>query len=280
MTGDNTQQIQDWNGAVGERWAAEQAQTDELTRPFGEAAIRAAAARLGERVLDVGCGCGDTSLALTEAVGATGSVGGLDVSAPMLAVARQRAVGVANLSFQEGDASRTTLPGSFDLLYSRFGVMFFDDPVAAFAHLRRSMRTGGRLACVCWQTAQANPWASVPTMAARKAAGLEATPADPKAPGPFAFGDAERVKNVLAAAGFSEIAATAFEAPIYLGSTPRSAAEGAARIGPMSRVVRQAGPDKLPAILDAVELALTPLATADGSVTLPGRTWVFTAKTA
>ena len=278
MTNENELQIQDWNGAVGERWAAEQETTDALVRPFGDAALAAARVKAGERVLDVGCGCGDTSLVLAGAAGPAGSVLGLDVSAPMLAVAAKRAARFANLSFAEGDASQAELPGPFDLLYSRFGVMFFDQSEAAFRHLRGAMKTGGRLAFVCWQLARDNPWATLPALAARQAAELAPAAADPHAPGPFAFGDAERVKGMLERAGWTDPGAKAFEAPMRLGSSARSAAEAAARIGPASRVVREAAPEKLPAILDAIEAALRPHAAADGSIALPGRTWIITAQ--
>lgn len=277
MAGDNTLQIKDWNGPVGERWAAEQERTDQLIRAFGEAALAAGRAMPGESVLDVGCGCGDTSLALASAVGSGGRVLGVDVSAPMLDVARRRAAHVANLGFQEADASQAELPGPFDLLYSRFGVMFFDDPPAAFANLHKALKPDGRVAFVCWALPKDNPWAALPAQAARKVAG-EAPPSDPHAPGPFAFGDRDRVKGILSAAGFRSVEIAGFEAPVYLGSTARSAAEGAARIGPASRIVRDAGPEKLPEIIDAVEAALAPHAAADASICLPGRTWIVTAR--
>ncbi len=276
MTTDNTAQVADWNGAVGERWAAEQERTDRLIRAFGEAALTAARAMPGEHALDVGCGCGDTSLALANSVGPTGKVHGVDVSSPMLAVARKRASALANLTFAEADASSASLSGPFDLLYSRFGVMFFDDPVAAFHHLHGAVRPHGRLSFVCWQKPGDNPWAALPAQAARKVAGEEARP-DPHAPGPFAFGDPDRVSGILADAGFRDIAIAGFTSPMYLGSSPRSAAEGAMRIGPASRIARDAPAEKLPAILDAVVDVLTPHAAADGSVSLPGNTWIVTA---
>lgn len=278
MAGDNASQVADWNGAVGERWAAEQERTDQLIRAFGEAALAAAKAQAGEAVLDVGCGCGDTSLSLADAVGASGRVLGVDVSAPMLAVARKRAAGRANLSFAEADASRASLPGPFDLMFSRFGVMFFDEPAAAFTQLRKALKPGGRMAFVCWAAPQDNPWAALPAQTARKASGLNLPPADPTAPGPFAFADKDRVTGILSAAGFTNISHQPFVAPMYLGSSPRSAAEGAVRIGPASRVAREAGPEKLPAIIDAVEAALAPHAAPDGAVSLPGRTWIVTAE--
>lgn len=277
MAGDNASQIADWNGAVGERWAAEQARTDELIRAFGDAALAAAKPQAGETVVDVGCGCGDTSLSLALQVGVQGRVVGVDVSAAMLDVARSRASDRENLTFIEADASSTGLPGPFDLMFSRFGVMFFDDPPAAFAHLRKALKPGGRLAFVCWAAPQVNLWAALPAQTARKASGLNLAPSDPNAPGPFAFADKNRVHDILSAAGFTKISFKPFEAPMYLGSSPRSAAEGAVRIGPASRVAREAGPERLPVILEAIEAALTPHAAADGSVSLTGTTWLVSA---
>jgi SAM-dependent methyltransferase len=278
MADANERQILEWNGAVGARWAAEQEQTDPLIRPFGEAAIAAAGPRPGERVLDVGCGCGDTSLALSQIVGPAGQVVGVDVSKPMLEVARKRGAGAANLTFLEADASRGALPGPFDLLYSRFGVMFFDDPTSAFARLRTSLTSAGRLAFAAWQGPHLNPWAAIPATAARQASGLPPAPSDPHAPGPFAFADVDRVKAILAAAGFGSISANTFTGAWRLGSSARSAAEAALRIGPAARVAREAGQEKLPAMIDAVAAALAPLAANDGAIVLPARIWVVTAK--
>ncbi len=154
--------------------------------------------------------------------------------------------------------------------------MFFDAPVPAFRHLHSAMRPTGRLAFVCWQMPADNPWAALPAQTARRIAG-EAPRSDPHAPGPFAFGDRDRVSGILADAGFRNIAIEGFTSPMYLGSSPRSAAEGAVRIGPASRVARDAGPEKLPAIIDAIEAALDPHKAADDSVSLPGKTWVVTA---
>lgn len=279
MAGDNSEQIRDWDGPVGERWAAEQETLDQLTAPYGAAALAAAGAKAGERVIDVGCGCGDTSLTLARAVGAEGSVLGVDVSGPMLQVAirRAKAAGLSQVRFEQADASSARLPGEQDLLFSRFGVMFFAAPVPAFAHLRRALRDSGRMAFVCWQGARENPWAMVPVMAARAALGVTDPPGDPHAPGPFAFGDADRLRMILLEANFRDVAIDPFEAAMPLGSTARSAAEAAARIGPAARLVREAPPEKLPTILDAVEKALEPLVTNDG-VALPGRTWIVNAR--
>jgi len=278
MAGDNAKQVADWNGSVGERWAVDQERTDRFTRPYGEAAIAAASVLPGEAVLDVGCGCGDTTLGVAALVGAQGRVVGADVSAPMLEVARKRAAGLKNVTFLKADAATADLHGPFDVLISRFGVMFFDDPIAAFTHLRHALKPVGRFAFVCWQTVAENPWAYLPAQAARKAIGADTTPTDPHAPGPFAFGDRERLKGILRAAGFDDLIIKGFEAPMYLGSSPRSAAEGVTRIGPASRIALEAGPGYLPCIVQAIEAALAPYAATDGSVLLPGRTWIATGR--
>lgn len=280
MSSDNSEQIAEWNGAVGQRWAAQQEQMDRTIRPYGEAALKAAAPRAGEYALDIGCGCGDTSLALARAVGEGGRVLGLDISHPMLEVARARAgaEGLTNVRFDEADAAEADVDGGADLLFSRFGVMFFADPPAAFGRLRRALKDGGRLAFVCWRPPVDNPWAVVPLSAAFAGAGIDPPKSDPHAPGPFAFADADRVRGILAGAGFAEATATPFEHLMHLGPNPREAAENSARQGFAARVTRLAGEDKLPQIIDAIEQALIPLAGPDGKVALPGRAWIFTAR--
>jgi SAM-dependent methyltransferase len=280
MPADNSAQIAEWNGPLGDRWATQQEEMDALTAPYGQDALNAAAARQGERVLDVGCGCGASTLSLGLSVGANGAVTGADVSRTMLDVARRRAAqaGLGHVTFAEADASSASLPRDLDLIFSRFGIMFFAEPVPAFTHMRQAMKSTGRIAFVCWRAARDNPWASVPVAAARQALKLEAPPADPHAPGPFAFADDVRVRGILKDAGFRGIEIDPFEHLMPLGSNPRSAAEYATRSGPVARLVREATPEKAPRIIEAVEKAITPLAARDGSVSLPGRTWVITAK--
>ena len=279
MSTDNAEQITEWNGALGQRWAELQREIDAIVVPFGAAALQTAAPQPGERVIDVGCGCGDTAIELARRVGATGTVLGIDVSRPMLNVARARVgpSGLANLAFREADASEADLPTGTDLLYSRFGVMFFGQPVPAFRHLRQSMRSGGRCVFACWRTPRDNSWAMTPLAAARHAMGITPAPADPYAPGPFAFADDERLRAILSSAGFEKIDVQRFDAAVLLGATPRSAAENAVRIGPTSRLVREVGIENLPAIVAAIESALQPLAAPQGQVSLNGSAWVVAA---
>lgn len=276
MPTDNTDQIAEWNGALGHRWVESQAEIDRIVVPFGDAALLLAAPQLRERVIDLGCGCGDTSIELARRVGPSGSVLGVDVSRPMLEVARARAGQGegSQLEFMEADASIAELPMGTDLIFSRFGAMFFAEPVLALRHLRHSMRARGRFVFACWRVPRDNPWAMAPLVAARKALGITPAPADPHAPGPFAFADDARLHAILSQAGFENIDVQRFDAPVFLGATPRAAAENAARLGPTSMLVREMGIEHLPAIVDGVEAALQALAAPDGHVSLNGSAWI------
>ena len=276
---DNAEQIAEWNGVQGRCWAEGRRDTEGVVAAFGAAALRAAAARSGERVIDIGCGCGDTSLVLADQVGRSGAVLGVDVSQPMLAVARERAAqaGLGWLDFREADASVAELPGGTDLLYSRFGMMFFSRPAPAFAHLRGALRAGGRCVFVCWRAPRDNPWAMAPLVAARSALGITPAPADPLAPGPFAFADDARVRAILTEAGFVDIDVQRVDSAVQLGADARAAAERALRIGPTSRLLREVGAEHEPMLRDAIERALRPHAAADGAIRLSGSSWIVSA---
>ena len=279
MPTDNSEQIAEWNGALGQRWVAMQREIDRIVVPFGDAALKIAAPQPGERVIDIGCGCGDTSLGIARIVGKAGTVLGIDVSTPMLEVARSRAAlaDCPQLAFREGDASEAELPGNADLLYSRFGVMFFSQPTQALSHVRGSLRAGGRCVFVCWRAPRDNAWAMVPLSAARAAMGVTPAPADPNAPGPFAFADEPRLRGILSGAGFGAVDVQRFDAAVSLGATPRAAAEASVQVGAVSRFVREVGVEHLPVIVEAVERALGPLAATDGDVSLNGSTWIVSA---
>jgi SAM-dependent methyltransferase len=268
----NAEQIEYWNSAAGDIWVAQQQRIDLQLDPLGRAALRALAPRPGEHVLDVGCGGGQTTLQLAEAVGRGGRVVGIDISSQLLAAARKRNRQV-QATFELADAQTHQFEPAFDAIYSRFGVMFFADPVAAFANLRRALKPGGRMAFVCWRREAENPAMTMPMAAAAKY--LPPTPPqDPDAPGPFAFADDERLSRILEAAGFATIAITPHDEAIG-GNDRAGTLELALHLGPLGRRLRE-HPDLRPAVIDAVRDAIEPFI-VDGIARLPSATWIVTA---
>jgi SAM-dependent methyltransferase len=283
VTGPNAEQIQYWNEAAGETWAAREDVLDQTIAPIGERVLALAAASPGERVVDVGCGCGATTLELARQVGLKGAVLGVDVSRPMLgrALARAKARGLTHTNFVLADAQTADLGREdFDLLFSRFGVMFFADPTAAFANLRRALRAGGRLAFVCWQAIQRNPWMLVPTMAIARHAPI--SPPDPNQPGPFAFADPERLRGILSRANFSEIAIDGVELSLApAGGDPNRAVEFALEIGPGAAALRAAGAgaELRARAADSVREAFGPFI-QHGTLRMPASIWLVHARPA
>lgn len=280
-TGPNAEQITYWNDEPGQRWVAAQAALDAQLSALGGRAMDAAHLNDGARVLDVGCGCGATTLELARRVGSAGSVTGVDVSAPMLAQARRAAAaaGVANVRFLNADAQTQVFEAdSADVIFSRFGVMFFADPRAAFANLRGALRARGRVAFVCWRSFPENPWVAVPMMAALQHVSLPPPP-PPDAPGPFAFADAERVRAILTGAGFADVHCEAHDETLNVGgaSDLDQVVNFLLEIGPTARALKEADPQVLPAVTAAVRAALEPYHGANG-VRMTGAVWVVTAQ--
>jgi SAM-dependent methyltransferase len=269
----NDEQIAFWNGVAGDTWVAQQERLDRQLDPLGRATLKALTPRPGEHVLDVGCGGGQTTLQIAETVGPAGRVVGLDVSLPLLEAARRRGPS-ANVSFVSADAQTHPFEQPFDAIYSRFGVMFFSDPVAAFANLKHALKPGGRIAFVCWRAEDENPIMTVPMRAAVKH--LPPLPAPPpNAPGPFAFADRARVEGILQAAGFEAVALTPHDERI--GGNDRAATlELALQIGPLGRWLRE-HPEHREAALFAVRDAIEPFI-VDGIASFPSATWIVTAQ--
>ena len=277
-TGPNAEQIKYWNEQAGPKWIAENARLDAMLAPLGLAALERARPSAAERVLDVGCGVGQTSLQLAARVGPTGSVLGVDISAPMLARARERASAekLANVRFETADAQTFAFtPESVDLVFSRFGVMFFADPEAAFANLARALAPGGRLAFVCWQALAQNPWMRDALVALAKHVQL-AAPAPPDAPGPFAFADAARVRGILERAGFRGVAHQPLVGEISLGRTIDEALDFVTEIGPAGSALREASEPQRAAASAAIRETLAAHATPAG-VRMSYAAWIVTA---
>lgn len=272
----NRAQVDYWNAAAGKTWARFQQQLDRQIEPLGLEAMRRLAPASGERILDVGCGCGQTSMQLADRVGASGRVVGVDVSSPMLEVALHRAHGYSpgRLEFRQADAEVADLGGeSFDAVYSRFGVMFFGDPHAAFLNIRRSLKRGGRLGFVCWRPLQENEWMLVPLQAAL-AFLPPLPPPDPTAPGPFAFADANRVRAMLLGAGFRDVSIDAFDAAVGAGDLDETL-ELTLRVGPLGAALRE-HPERKAALSGAVRQALAMHMSARG-VQMNAAAWIVRA---
>jgi SAM-dependent methyltransferase len=271
--------IEYWAGTGGANWARHNDFTEHMFAPVTAVLLAAAAAKPGERVVDVGCGCGGTTLALAKQVGPAGFVLGIDVSAAMLDLARRLAPAGVKAEFVEADATTHAFAKrDFDLLMSRHGVMFFADPAHAFANLRTALKPGGRLAFSCFRSPRDNPWAMVPLEAAY--AHVPRPPRlGPEDPSPFSFADPARVQRILGGAGFAEVALAPHDVLFDLGSGGglEAAVENMLEIGPVGRAVEGHGAETRAKVAAAVRDALTPYAKGK-VVALPAAIWIVTAR--
>ena len=267
---------------AGEAWARLQDRTDALIDPLGRVAIDRLGVAAGERVLDVGCGCGQTLLQLADRAGPSGHVLGVDISPPMLARAQERAAGRPTIALALGDAQTYAFaPGAFDAVFSRFGVMFFDDARAAFRNLRAAARPGGRLSFVCWQDMAKNLWAARPLEAVMRLLPASALPdmlRDGR-PGPFFLSDPARVRAILGDAGWTDVSLEPVEMPLDLGggATLDEVVAYSFQIGPAARAMADAPEALKPALEAALREALAPFATARG-VFMDGAAFVVVAR--
>ncbi|MBR0798281.1 methyltransferase domain-containing protein [Bradyrhizobium jicamae] len=275
----NADQIAYWNGPGGQRWADRQAVQDIVLKPVLEVLLDRARPRAGEHVLDVGCGSGASTKAFASKVERSGRVLGIDVSEPMLERARQSTPKEAPVDYALADATIYPFdPASFDLLASRFGVMFFAEPAVSFANLRKALKPTGRLAFACWQEPRQNPFFMAPLQAVYKHV-PKLPQLGPEDPGPFSFASEARVKRILGEAGFSAIAMEpcALELDIAVGRGIDAAIQGALEIGPASRALDGHPEDVRAAAVASMREALSHYAKGD-SVSLPAAIWIVTAR--
>jgi SAM-dependent methyltransferase len=276
----NAEQVAFWNGPGGRHWTERQVMQDALLAPVGERLMKAARVEAGERVIDIGCGCGATTLEIAAIAGETGRALGLDVSAPMIARAEERAAQktspaqflVADATVHDFSAERA------DLLTSRFGVMFFADPAQSFANMRKGLKPGGRLVFVCWREARLNPWLTLPLRAATVHA-PRLPEVGPEDPGPFSFADEARVRRILSAAGFFDIALAPddFELDVAVGLGLDNAVASALEIGPASRVLDDQPEAVRKAAAAEIRAALAPHQRG-ASVVLDAAIWIVSAR--
>lgn len=267
---------------AGNAWALLQERTDAYLDPLGRVAMALLQLEQGARVTDIGCGCGQTLLELAELVGPSGRVLGLDISQPMLARAQEIAAPYGNVSVVLADAETYTFtPASEDALFSRFGVMFFRDPSAAFRNLRRALRPGGQLAFVCWQELDRNPWAAVPLRALMARMPDVPAPAllDPGTPGPFGLADRARVEALLHAAGFAEVKISSHTTSVHFGAalTLDEAVDYCRQLGPASRFLGDAPPERRPELLETLREALAPHVSPRG-LWMDAAAWLVSAR--
>ena len=279
----NKSQIEFWNGDTGRNWVAYDTLMEAMLQPIGEAVLHVFRFISHSRALDIGCGCGHPTLSLATRIGPGGSVTGVDVSAPMLSVAQEltatKTPERAAINFLEVDAQVHPFdPASVEHVFSRFGVMFFEDPVAAFRNIHRALTASGTLAFCCWQSRTVNPFMTVPAQAALA---LLPPPPEmpPQAPGPFAFAEPDYVHSILSQSGFSDISITPLNQDLVFGAgLPLSEiVEHLVKIGPIAQMVREA-PDALQQpVRERVATALTPFFTENSGITLEGQFWQVTA---
>lgn len=279
----NADQIAYWDGEAGQGWADRDKQMEQTLGPIGALAIEAACVQAGEHVLDVGCGCARTSFALLDKVGETGRVLGIDISGPMLATATLTASELPPalqkaIAFEKADASVYPFEqGSFDLAFSRFGVMFFADPAMAFANIRKALKPGGRLAFICWAPVPGNEWITIPMSAALQHL-APPEPMPPNAPGPFGLSDPEYIKGVLTQAGYGKIDVASAAPTMRFGHGMPADRIGDffLEMGPVSRLLTDASAEQTDAVRASVSEAIEPF--YDGkTVNLGASCWIVTA---
>jgi SAM-dependent methyltransferase len=278
----NEEQIAYWNGEAGHKWAERDSQMSALLAPIAEALMEHADVEGSLAALDVGCGGGSETLMLARRLGSGARILGVDISEPLLAVAEAKRAGIgdadAEVAFLRADAAVHDFPaGHYDLLFSRFGVMFFDAPTEAFTNLRHAMAPGGALAFTCWQSLRDNPWTALPLQAALTVLPPPPKP-EPHAPGPFAFADRDYLRGVLEGAGWEDVAIVPHTAEMrFAGSEGfESAVRELVNTGPVGRLLLEADEAQRQAVHAAAAQALGDYY-VDDALVLPGAVWLVTA---
>ncbi len=266
-----------WNSKVGEEWARQADRTDKMFGALTQAGFDALNLQPGERVLDIGCGAGETTLTAARRVGPNGHVVGVDISRPLLDLGRNRAkeYGFA-VDFLERDAGIAEVPGApFDAAFSRFGVMFFETPSAAFTQIRKNLKPGGRMSFICWRPFAENFWSQAPLAALTPMLPAPLPPPEENVPGPFGLADPSKTEAILETAGWRDISITPWDGPLHIGDDAEDATAYILKIGPSARAIAEHGLDQKAAkqlIIKRLQEAQEP-----NGVWLPAACWIVSA---
>ena len=277
----NKNQKDFWSGKGGDIWVERQNAMDTMLSPLGEAALNKLDFNEEENVLDIGCGCGHTTLNIAERIGPSGNVTGLDISEPMLKRAKESAVemSLTNTSFKCVDVQTEDLGEAiYSTAFSRFGVMFFEDSIAAFKNINKSLISGGCLSFVCWQSPAVNPWQSLFIQEIKKFLELPSPP--PRSPGPFAFMESEYVSSILEESKFQDITIEGYETEVnmFSGRSLSDSVKDYISINPVvTGMLKESSENKIAEIIDSAIEAFSPYYTEKGLI-FPSATWLVTAR--
>ena len=274
----NVDQKKFWNESKGKSWVELQPKIDSLLKPIGEAALSKLNPIEGEKIAELGCGTGTMSFLISKKIGKSGLVQGFDISEPMLDYAEKRRINsnLVNIKYTLADLQiHEFKKNSFDALFSRFGVMFFDNPVVAFTNLRSSLKKGGRFIFACWAERLANDWIELPTEIASRFLEMPPTPPE-KTPGPFAFEDKDYVTSILNEAGWKNVGFENFSCSHSAGRTLDEAARFLGKMGPMSGLIENSGSKMRERFYEALKLELSKYET-DAGIMMNFSTWIVSA---
>ena len=277
----NKNQKDFWSGKGGDIWVERQNAMDTMLSPLGEAALNKLNFNEEENVLDIGCGCGHTTLNIAKRIGPSGNVTGLDISEPMLKRAKESALemSITNTSFKCVDVQIEDLGYQiYSAAFSRFGVMFFEDSIAAFKNINKSLISGGYLSFVCWQSPAVNPWQSLFIQEVKKFLDLPSPP--PRSPGPFAFMESEYVSSILEESKFQDITIEGHEAEVnmFSGRSLSDSVKDYISINPVvTQMLKESSENQIAEIVNSGIEAFSPYYSEKGLI-FPSATWLVTAR--
>ena len=279
MEDKNIKQKQFWSGAGGDVWVEKQREMDIMLNPLGQKAIEQLILKENTKILDIGCGCGATTIEIAKMI-PKGHVTGLDISIPMLDRAEKFAseMSLSNIDFQVKDVQTEEINSNhYDIAFSRFGVMFFEDPYEAFKNINQSIKENGQLVFVCWQHPSLNPWQSLSLQVIKEYLDLPSPP--PKSPGPFAFEDKDYIEDILKGSDFKEISIADNQEDIVMfsGKSIREACEDYLTINPVvTEMLKNSGNELKEEILEALIAKFSSFHNNDGLL-FPSATWIVSA---